>query len=130
MVRSKAASGDGMEQGMLNDSSTHNQSVSDPPPILRVAVDPQKDPSPISMPSTSSIDRTAQVSATRVEYDATDTGVLFSVPVTSEYHVQSTTVALTMMAMILMVILVHPLMLLQVKKMTTMSNLIKRCICL
>ncbi len=84
MVRSKAASGDGMEQGMLNDSSTHNQSVSDPPPFLRVAVDPQKDPSPISMPSTSSIDRTAQVSATRVEYDATDTGVLFSVPVTSE----------------------------------------------
>jgi hypothetical protein len=53
--------------------------------IQRVMVGAQKAKLSLSLPSTSVIDRTAQqVSARTVEYDATDTGVMLSIPVTSK----------------------------------------------
>jgi len=49
----------GMEEGTLNDSSSH-QSVSAPPLMMRISAGGHREPSPISLLSTNVLDSTTQ----------------------------------------------------------------------
>jgi hypothetical protein len=52
------------------------------PPLISTNQTTVSDPSPLTMPSTNTISQ--NVSAPRVEYDVTGTGVVHSVPVSTE----------------------------------------------
>ncbi len=85
MDRSEEASSAGMEEGALNNASSH-QRVSAPPPISRIMVADPKDPSPLTVPTTASnvVHFQEIVSLRRVEYGVTDSRIALSVPITSK----------------------------------------------